>query len=136
MKISHLIAIAVLCAGMLAGGCSKKVQITVRNHTDVSRPVQLTVPDGTMALGSVGPNSSLTSTLKVKTDDLPAPCNISAGGGASQSFTVTEDSPSAWWFHITGAGRMAGPYGKDDVHTETEDRGTIVVPAGRRMLVK
>lgn len=136
MKISHLIAIVVLCAGVLVGGCTKKVQVTVMNHTDISRPVQLTVPDGTMALGSVGPNSSLTSTLKVKTDDLPAPCNLSAGGSASQSFTVTEDSPSAWWFHITSEGRMAGPYGKNDVHTETEDRGTIEATTRERMLLK
>jgi len=136
MKISHLMTVAVLCAGACVGGCTKKVRITVRNHTDVSRSVQLTVPDGTMSLGSVGPNSSLTSTLKVKKDDLPAPCNLSASGGASQSFTVTEDSPSAWWFNITGAGKMTGPYRENDVHTETEDRGTIVVPAGRRMLVK
>ena len=136
MKISHLMAIAVLCAGMLVGGCTKKVQITVMNHTDVSRPIQLTAPDGTIAIGSVGPKSSLTSTLVVKKDYLPAPCNISAGGGASQSFTVLEDSPSAWWFHITAEGRMAGPYGRDDVHTETDDRGTIVVPAGRRILIK
>jgi len=136
MKISHLIAVALLCSVVLVGGCTKKVQVTVMNHTDVSRPVQLTVPDGTMVLGSVGPNSSLTSTLKVKTDDLPAPCNLSAGGGASQSFTVTEDSPSAWWFHITAEGRMAGPYGENDVHTETEDRGTIEATTGRQMLVK
>jgi len=131
-----LIAIALLCAVVLVGGCTKKVQITVMNHTDVSRPVQLTVPDGTMALGSVGPNSAMTSTLKVKTDDLPAPCNLSAGGSASQSFTVTEDSPSAWWFHITAEGRMAGPYGKNDVHTETEDRGTIEATTRERMLLK
>jgi len=136
MKISHLMAVAVLCAGVFAGGCTKKVRVTIVNHTDVSRPVQLTVPDGTMPLGRVGPNSSLTSTLTVKKDDLPAPCNLSAGGGASQSFAVTEDSPAAWWFHITGAGTMAGPYREDDEHVETEDRGTITVPAGRRMLVK
>ena len=136
MKTSHLIAVAVLCAGVLVGGCTKKVHISVRNHTDVSRPIQLTAPDGTMAIGSVAPKSVLTSTLAIKKDYLPAPCNISAGGGASQSFTVTEDSPSAWWFHITGEGRMAGPYGENDVHTETEDRGTIKATTGRRMLVE
>ncbi len=136
MKTTHLIAVASLFACVFVGGCTKKVQITIRNHSDVSRSVQLTVPDGTMPLGSVGPKSSLTSTLKVKTDDLPAPCNLSAGGGASQSFTVTDDSPSAWWFHITGEGRMAGPYGKNDVHTETEDRGTIEATTDTRMLLK
>ena len=136
MKISHLIAIAVLCAGMLVGGCTKTVQITVRNHTDVSRPIQLTAPDGTMAIGSVAPKSVLTSTLAIKKDYLPAPCNISAGGSASQSFTVTDDSPSAWWFHITPEGRMTGPYGEHDEVEITEDRGTIKATSDPRMLLK
>jgi len=131
MKISQLASVAVLSAG-LAAGCTKKVEITVFNHTDVSRTLQLTVPDETTTLGAIGPNGRLSTTLVVKTADLPASCNLSAGAGASQSFTVTEDSPSKWWFHVTRQGRLVGPYGKKDVHVETEDGGTIEVPVKRR----
>lgn len=131
MKISHLASVALLSA-TLAAGCTKKVNVTIYNHTDVSRTIQLTVPDETSALGAVGPGGRLSSTLVVQKSDLPASCNLSAGAGASQSFTVTEDSPSRWWFHITRQGRLVGPYGKRDVHVETEDGGTIEVPVKRR----
>jgi len=136
MKTNHLVAIALLCAAVCAGGCTKTVNITVMNHSEVSRQLQLTVPDGTMTLGAVGPNSTFSSSLKVKKDDLPAPCNLSAGSGASQSFTVTEESPSAWWFHVTADGKLVGPLGKNDVHTETEDRGTIEMRSRPKMLLK
>ena len=136
MKTNHLIAIALLSAAVCAGGCTKTVKITIMNHTDVSRPVQLTVPDGTMTLGAVGPNSRMSSSLKVKKDDLPASCNLSAGSGASQSFTVTDESPSAWWFHVTADGKLVGPLGKNDVHTETEDRGTIELRSRPKMQLK
>lgn len=136
MKTSYLIAIALLSAAICAGGCTKTVDITVMNHTDVSRQIQLTVPEGTMTLGAVGANSMISSTLKVKKDDLPAQCNLDAGTGASQSFIVTDDSPSAWWFHISAAGRLVGPLGKNDVYTETEDRGKIEVRSEPRMQLK
>ena len=136
MKTNHLIAIALLSAAMCAGGCTKTVNITVMNHTDVSRQLQLTVPDGTMTLGAVGPNSTMSSSLKVKKDHLPASCNLDAGSGASQSFVVTDESPSAWWFHVTADGKLVGPLGKNDVHTETEDRGTIEMRSRPKMLLK
>ena len=136
MKTSHLIAIALLAAAVCAGGCTKTVNITVMNHTDVSRQLQLTTPDGTMTLGAVGPNSTFSSKLQVKKDDLPASCNLSAGSGASQSFMVTEDSPKAWWFHVTADGKLVGPLGKNDVHTETEDRGTIELRSRPRTILK
>ena len=136
MKTSHLVAIALLSAAVCAGGCTKTVGITVMNHTDVSRQLQLTVPDGTMTLGAVGANSMISSTMKLKKDDLPAQCNLDAGSGASQSFIVTDDSPSAWWFHISAAGRLVGPLGKNDVYTETEDRGTIEMRSRPRMQLK
>ena len=136
MKTSHLIAIALLCAAMCAGGCTKTVDITIMNHTDVSRQLQLTVPDGTTTLGAIGPNSTFRSLLKVKKDDLPAQCNLDAGSGASQAFIVTDDSPSAWWFHITAEGKMVGPLGKNDIHTETENRGKIEVRSEPKMLLK
>ena len=135
MRISHVALTAALSAGLLAG-CSKKVEITIYNHTDVSRTVQATVPDETMTLGAVGPNGRLSATISVKKSDLPASCHLSAGAGAQQSFTVTEDSPSKWWFHVTRAGRLAGPYGRSDVHVETEDRGTVEMPVKRRTILK
>jgi hypothetical protein len=136
MKTTHLIALALLSGAICAGGCTKTVKLTVMNHTDISRQVQLTVPDGTTTLGSVGPNSALSSSMKIKTDDLPASCNLSAGTGASQSFTVTDDSPSAWWFHVTKDGKLVGPYGKNDIHTETESGGTIEMRSAPKTLVR
>ena len=136
MKTSHLVAIALLCAAVCAGGCTKTVNITVMNHTDVSRQLQLTVPDGTMTLGAIGPNSTMSSTLKVKKDDLPASCNLSAGSGASQSFTVTDESPSAWWFDINPDGTLTGPFGKNDPRTVTTPQGTIEMRSRPKMLLK
>jgi len=136
MKTSHLVAIALLCAAVCAGGCTKTVNITVMNHTDVSRQLQLTVPDVTMTLGAVGANSMISSTMKVKKDDLPAQCNLDAGSGASQSFVVTDESPSAWWFHISAAGKLVGPLREGDRYTETEDRGTIELRSGPKMQLK
>jgi len=136
MKTNHLIAIALLSAAVCAGGCTKTVKITIMNHTDVSRPVQLTVPDGTMTLGAVGPNSRMSSSLKVKRDDLPASCNLSAGSGASQSFTVTDESPSAWWFDVNPDGTLTGPFGENDERSVTEDRGTIELRSRPKMQLK
>lgn len=131
---TRTLVLTLLVSVMLLTGCTKKVQITVMNHSNVSHTLQLTVPDETMTLGSVGPGGRLSSTLAVKTDDLPAQCRLSAEGGAAQSFVVTEDSPSKWWFHITGEGQLAGPYGKNDVHVETVEDANIVVPGGMRMV--
>ena len=132
-----MIVISLLICAAMTVGCTKKVKVTIANHSDISRSINLTVPDGTMVVGSVGAGSRLMHTLTVKTADLPAQCNYSAGpGGVSQSFTVTEDSPDKWWFHITAQGRMTGPYTKDDVHTETEDLGEIEVEVNTEMLVR
>lgn len=136
MNATRIIAAGLLVSVLLVAGCDKKVQITVHNHTELTRTVQLSTPDETMTVGAIGPQGRLSTTLKVKSDDLPAQCHLSAGGGARQSFMVTEDSPSKWWFHITADGTMAGPYGKDDVHTETGQDADITVPAGQRMIVR
>jgi hypothetical protein len=136
MKTNHLIAIALLSAAVCVGGCTKTVKITIMNHTDVSRQIQLTVPDGTTTLGAVGPNSTMSSTLKVQTSDLPASCNLAAGAGASQSFTVTDDSPSAWWFDINPDGTLTGPFGKNDERSVTEPRGKIEIRSEPKMLLK
>jgi len=133
MKNRAVLSLIALAVGTAVGGCTKKIDITILNHTDASRTIQLTGPYETETLGAVGAHGRLSSTLAIKTSDLPASCNLSAGAGAQQSFRVTEDSPSAWWFHVTNTGRLAGPYGKHDVHVETEDGGTIEVPVKRRM---
>jgi len=125
-----MISVAVLA------GCTKKVKVTIRNHTNADKTVQLTVPDGTRTIGVVGKHSGLTHTLAVKKDDLPAQCHYAAGAGASVSFELSDDAPDEWFFHITNDGRLAGPYGKNDTHTETEDRGKIKVKTGTRMIVE
>ena len=136
MKTTHFIAIGLLVAAVCLTGCTKTVHLTIMNHTDVSRQVQLTVPEGTMTLGSVGPEGTMTSSMKLEKDDLPAACNLSVGAGASQSFTVTDDSPKAWWFHVTKDGRLVGPLGQYDLHTETESGGSIELRSKPKMMVR
>jgi hypothetical protein len=122
---------------MLTGGCTKKVQLSVANHSDSVRTVQVTLPEETMTLGQVGANGGrLTSTVTVKTSDLPAQLQLSAGAGATNSFMVTEDTPDKLWFHITRDGKLAGPYDKKDVHVETEETGKVGVSVDQQMIVK
>jgi len=131
MKRNNVILAALLIGTVLMVGCVKKVKVTIMNHSSQPQTVQLTVPDGTMTVGTVSAGGSLSHTLKVKTEDLPAQCNYSITG-SSLSFTVDEDSPGRWWFHITKDGRITGPYGKKDTHVETEHKSTIkvTVPGG------
>ena len=131
MKRSNVILAVLLVGTVLMVGCVKKVKVTIMNHSSQPQTVRLTVPDGTMTVGTVSARGSLSHTLKVKTEDLPAQCNYSITG-SSLSFTVDEDSPGRWWFHITKDGRITGPYGKKDTHVETEHKGTIkvTVPGG------
>ena len=92
--------------------------------------------DETMTVGAVSAGGKISTMLVVKAEDLPAQCSLSAGDGTQQSFMVTNDSPSKWWFHITKDGRLAGPYGKNDVQAETEQTLDATVPVGRTTTVK
>jgi len=123
--------VVLFCAAAMTG-CVKKIKVTIANHSDVTRTVSVTVPDGTQTVGAVSAGGRLTHTLAVKTEDFPAQCNYAVSGGGSQSFTVDEDSPGRWYFHITKEGKVAGPYGKDDVHAETKKEAEVEIriPAG------
>ncbi len=136
MKLAKILFVVLAACTVLAGGCAKKVQISVANHSEMTRTIQLSTPDETATVGAVSAGGRLTTTLTVKNSDMPAQCRLSAGAGAQQSFTVTEDSPSKWWFHITKDGSLAGPYGKDDVHSESEQTIDVTVPAGRTTILK
>ncbi len=126
------IGISLLILAVMMVGCTRKTAVTISNHSDLSRNISVTVPDGTSPVGAVGAGGRLTHTLVVKTEDLPAECSYSAGAGASQSFMVSEDTKSKLWFRITKAGKLMGPYTKDDVHVETRQTGEVkvVVPGG------
>lgn len=130
------LTLTALCVALASTGCSKKMQLTVINHTDLARPVQLTVPHETMSVGTVGPGGGrLSTTVSVKEDDLPAQANLSAGT-ATSSFVISKHSPDAWWFHITADGKLAGPYGEDDVHVEAGVDTEVNVQGGSRMIVR
>jgi len=133
-KTVMLLVALVLVAAV--SGCSKKVRLTIANHSDMTRNLQLTDAEETHTIGAVSADGSLTYTLKIKNEDLPAQCSLSAGPGSSQSFMVTEDSPDKWWFHITADGKVAGPYGKKDVHTETELRTDMEIQADTETVVE
>lgn len=135
MKLNLLMAGLVACA-TLAGGCTKSVDLTIANHSEAARQVQLTTPDGTSAIGAVAADGSMRTKLVVKNSDLPCQCQISAGAGSQQSFSVSDDSPSQWWFHVTKDGKMTGPYGKNDVHAETEKTIDVTSPAGRTTILR
>ena len=116
----RIMAVSVLACVATTVGC-KKVEVTVWNHSDNALDVRVTVPDGTMSLGTVGANGArLSYTIKIDNEDLPAHCSMSAGVGNTQSFTVTEDTKDKLWFHIAGNGRLAGPYPEDSEHVESE----------------
>jgi len=133
--VAAVVVLAVL--PLVVGGCTRKVELTIANHSDAARTIQVTTPDETMTLGQVSPGGGkLTHKISVKNSDLPAQCQISAGSGASTSFMVTEDSPAKLWFHISGTGALAGPYGQKDVHVETEERGTVEGRTQPEMIVK
>lgn len=135
MTVKMIAASALVCMLMTAG-CAKKVKVTIANHSRHAVMMNLTVPEGTSSIGSVSAGGALTHTLVVLAEDLPAQCTYSGGAGCSVSFDVTEDSPGRWWFHITGDGRLTGPYTKDDTHVETEDRGEIDIEVRRTMKIK
>lgn len=130
-----IVALAVL--PMLAGGCVKKVQLTIMNHGDTARDIQVTTPEETITLGTVGPNGGkLTGVVAINASDLPAQVRLSAGAGASTSFMVTEDTADELSFHISRTGALAGPYGKKDVHVETEQDADVTVKSEGKMVVK
>ena len=136
MKTGKVIAVSLLVGVVLLAGC-KKVELNIRNHSNMTRQLQLTTPDqGTMSIGAVSAGGGTTTfKMTVKNEDLPAQCNLSAGPGSSQSFTVTEDTKDKVWFHIGGDGRITGPLDKDDTHVETEDRGEIDVTVSEEMII-
>jgi len=125
-----------VCVALMVG-CSKQVTLTIRNHSATARNIQITVPEGTRPIGSVSPGGFIIHTVKIKNDHLPAVCNCSAGAGASQSFTVDDQTRKELWFHITKNGVLAGPYDKDAVHTETSDPTVdIKLRSDPRMIVE
>ena len=135
MNVSRMLLVLTACLAV-AGGCTKKVELTIYNHTDITRTVQLSTPSETTTVGAVSAGSRLSTVLKLETKELPAQCRLAAGPGAEQSFAVTEDSPSQWWFHINKDGKLVGPYGKHDVHTETDQTMDVTLPAGRTTILK
>jgi hypothetical protein len=132
--MNKLCLIAAVASLALMAGCEKKVQMTFVNHTDSPRTIQVSTPDETMTLGQVSPGGQLSHKVAIKTDDLPAQVNISADG-ASTNCMVTHHTPKAWWFHIEPSG-VAGPYGKDDVHSRDVEGGTIEMRTEPRMIVR
>lgn len=126
---------AVLASVALAAGCDKKIELTVMNHSETTRTIQLTTPEETATIGSVSAGGRLATVLKVKDSELPAQCRISAGA-AAQSFSVTKDSPDKWWFHVTKDGQVTGPYGKNDVHSESEKTIDVTTPVERSTILK
>ncbi|MCE5326689.1 MAG: hypothetical protein LLG01_09760 [Planctomycetaceae bacterium] len=133
MKSTRLLLVALVACAAVAAGCEKKVLVTVMNHSDLARTVRLSTPDETMTMGTVGAEGRQSMTLAVKTSDMPAQCRIAAGTGSDLSFPVTDDTPSKLWFHITKDGKLAGPYGKNDVHTESEKNVDVSEPVRRTM---
>lgn len=133
-----LVTVAVLAAlGMLAGGCTKKVTLSITNHSDMTRDIQVTTPEETLTLGQVGPNGGkITHPIRIKTEEFPAQVRLSAEGGAHVSFTVTDDTKDKLYFHISGEGAMSGPHTKDDVYVETVKDADVTVKSGGRMVVR
>ena len=138
MKMTcRILVVALLVAVGFSAGCSKQITFTVYNHGDTARNIQITVPQGTMSVGSASPDGGrIVRTLKIKNEDLPAQCNLSAGFGASQSFTVDELTKDKLWFHISKDGAITGPLDKDSTHIENADPDVIRLKSPPRMIVE
>lgn len=130
------ILLPILMAGLLVGGCSKTIDMTFVNHGSNLETVTFMAPAGTETIGTVSPSGRLRYQAKLEGDDLPAECGLSLGHGPDLRFMVTESTPSAWWFHITGDGQLAGPYGPNDVHSETVMQAETTVRSPARTVVK
>jgi len=135
MTFKKTLLMAVIASAALATGCDKKIELTIMNHSESARTIQLTTPDETSTIGSVSAGGRMATVLKLKDSDLPAQCRMSAGA-AAQSFSVTKDSPDKWWFHVTKDGQVTGPYGKDDVHSESEKTIDVTTPIERSTILK
>jgi hypothetical protein len=133
--LATIVVVAVL--PMLAGGCVKKVQLTIWNHGDTARTIQVTGPEGTLEWGQVGPHDGrLSEVLAVKTSDLPAQVRISAGGGAATTFQVSEDTEDHLSFHISHTGELSGPYRDKDRYVEMKKESEITVKSEGKMVVR
>jgi hypothetical protein len=133
---ARLILASIAIVVVATTGCTQKVRMTIRNHGTTARKVQLTAPDGTRPLGIVNPSSMLTHTFKIKKDELPAQCQLSAGAGAFCDFDVNDETPERLFFHISSKGQFVGPMTENDVYVEKEDRGKVDVTTKRRMIVE
>ncbi|HHH76415.1 MAG TPA: hypothetical protein ENL03_05265 [Phycisphaerae bacterium] len=137
MKMTcRILVVALLAVAGFSAGCSKQITVTVYNHGASARDIKITVPQGTMNVGSASPDGGrIVRTLKIKNENLPAQCNLSAGFGASQSFTVDELTRDKLWFHISKDGAITGPLDKDSTHVETSDPDVIRLKSPQRMIV-
>jgi len=131
-----LLVVGVLLCTALMVGC-KKVNLMVYNHSDSARDIKVTTPDeGTLPVGSVSAGGGrLSYTMKIKNEDMPARCSVSAGVGNTQAFTVNEDTKDKLWFHVTRNGELTGPFTKDDTFVDTEDMGEIELEVREEMIV-
>lgn len=132
----RMLLIAVVGALGLASGCEKQIQVTIYNHSDEAKTIRVTTPEETTTVGNVGSAGRLTTVMKVKNSDLPGQCSLAAGPGPGLSFSVTQDSPSKWWFHVTKDGKVTGPYGRLDEHVNSEKTVDVKLPVERTMIIK
>ncbi|NBB95781.1 MAG: hypothetical protein GVY16_08575 [Planctomycetes bacterium] len=136
MKSATWMCLLLAVCLVFVAGCDKKIALTIRNHSDMPRQVQMSDPYETMTVGTIGPEGVMRTTLRVKKDDLPAQCSLTAAGGVTETFRVNDDSPDKWWFHIGENGDIAGPYGKNDVHVESDQTIDVTTPVQQKTLVR
>ena len=130
--VARTVALFLLLAVCVAGGCAKEVQLTFVNHVDQTLRVDVTTPnDGREILGMVGPHGRIGQKVKFENDELPSTVTWKAGA-YGDTFTVDKDTASKLWIHI---GKELGPIDKKTEvkeQTETEiknqkvGQGTVV----------
>jgi len=130
-----LVVGTLLCIALTAG--CKKVNLMVYNHSDSAREIRVTTPEeGTLPVGSVSAGGGrLSYTIKIKNEDMPARCGVSAGVGNTQVFTVNEDTKDKLWFHVTRNGELTGPFTKDDTFVDSEDGMEIEMKVQEELIV-
>ncbi|MFA6134308.1 MAG: hypothetical protein WC869_09880 [Phycisphaerae bacterium] len=133
--IGKAMLVLIVATTLATVGCSKRMDVTIMNHTDAPLTVAVTVPDGTVPMGTVGAGGRLSQVVKIPMADLPATCSMSAGQ-ERQSFTVTEDTQERLWFHISKKGSLSGPYNKGDVYTDQDVTSEIKARVSQDTIVE
>jgi hypothetical protein len=98
--------VLVLSVVVLAG-CEKTFNITITNATPQASALEMKDPSGFHPLGLLEPGRSRHYTLKLAQDELPADCELNAGG-MKKAFPLDKNDKDEQYFYLDASG-IVGP---------------------------